>query len=276
MRKESPLKIESREYKLLIKHETFNEGEGAAAIVWDQIVEVANTMPSVRTKGKFDEQETRTILFLDTSDHTLRKNGLLLRQRVGDDGVEYTLKCRSEDRYFVVGTSMTPAKNLRQERKLEEDIAPPFRCRLSQSTTITLTGPEDRKLPTTLRKAAAMFPVLGELSVNGMLCAPGTELSVVSSIIVKEIVFKGGKLVFETANAALTDASVALILWTRGLRDRPAIAELSFRIKESEEGFSRELAAAARTLYTLLLRLDCARRDGMTKTEYIYRDTTAD
>lgn len=266
------MKVGSREYKLLVNHEPFTDPGEAVKAVWDEIEEAARTLPRVRTKGKLDEKETRSIIFLDTPDHTLRRNGLVLRQRAVKEAPEYTLKCRSEDRYFAAGTDVRAADGLEDKPKLEEDIAPPFCCRFSHSVTITV-----RKTPKTLCEATRLFPVLGTLRVDGRRCAPETPLEVVNSIAVDESVWKGGKIVFERDDGAKSEkATVALILWTRGKVERPAVAELSFRIKDSEERFSRSLAEAARSVYTLLLRLDCARREGMTKTEYIYRDATQD
>jgi hypothetical protein len=274
------MKVGSREYKLLVNHEPFTDPGEAVKAVWDEIEEAARTLPRVRTKGKLDEKETRSIIFLDTPDHTLRQNGLVLRQRAVEEALEYTLKCRSEDRYFAAGTDVRAADGLEDKPKLEEDIAPPFCCRFSHSATITVDGNRKstlRKTPKTLREATILFPVLGTLRVDGRRCAPETPLEMVNSITVDESVWKGGKIVFERDGGAKSEkATVALILWTRGKVERPAVAELSFRIKDSEERFSRSLAEAARSVYTLLLRLDCARREGMTKTEYIYRDTTQD
>ncbi len=71
-------------------------------------------------------------------------------------------------------------------------------------------------------------------------------------------------------------ATVALILWSRAKQSRLAVAELSFRIKDSEQRFSRDLAEAARSAYKVLQRLDCSRPEGITKTEYIYRDASHD
>lgn len=274
------MKVESREYKLLVNHEPFADPAAAVKAVWDEIEEAAKTLPMVQTKGKLDEQETRRIVFLDTPDHTLRRNGLVLRQRAVDESLEYTLKCRSEDRYFAAGTDVGAAAGLEGELKLEEDIARPFCCRFSHSASITLA--EDRKsapqkTPKTLREATSLFPVLGTLRTDGRTCAPETVLEVVNSITVDESVWKGGKIVFDTDGEAKSEkATVALILWARGKAGRPAVAELSFRIKDSEEHYSRNLAVAARSLYALLLRLDCSRPEGMTKTEYIYRDAARD
>jgi hypothetical protein len=227
-----------------------------------------------------DEHENRRITFVDTPDHTLRRNGLVLRQRGVDETLEFTLKCRSEDRYFVAGTEVGAADGLDCERKLEEDIAPAFCCRFSHSATIR--GSEDSAAarlttPKTLREAAQLFPLLGNLRADGRPCVPETALEVVHNITVEETVWKGGKLVFERgAGEESVKASVALILWSRGKAGRPAVAELSFRIKEAEERFSRALAEAARSAYSLLQRLDCSRPEGMTKTEYIYRDASVD
>lgn len=70
------MKVESREYKLLVNHEPFADSAEAVKAVWDEIEEAARTLPMVQTKSKLDEKETRHIIFLDTPDHTLRRNGL--------------------------------------------------------------------------------------------------------------------------------------------------------------------------------------------------------
>lgn len=272
------MKVEAREYKLLVEHEPFTDPAKAVEAVWAEIAGTITTLPGVRTKGKLDELETRGNFFLDTPDLTLRRNGLVLRQRGAQDAVEHTLKCRSEDRYFSAGTPVDAAEGLETKTKLEEDVAPPFRCRFSHSATLT-AGAKDPagKTPKTLGEAAALFPVLGTLRIDRLPCPPETALVVVNEIKVDESVWTGGKIVFEQIDAGKAPkAEVALILWTRGKAHRPAVAELSFRIKDGEERYSRELAAAARAVYELLQRLDCARPAGMTKTEYVYRDGSRD
>ncbi|HJZ92693.1 MAG TPA: hypothetical protein VKE40_17590 [Gemmataceae bacterium] len=273
------MKVDSREYKLLVRHEPFADVEAAVAAVWEEIEEAVETLPLVRTKGQLDERESRTIAFLDTPGRTLRRHGLLLRYRVGDGAVKYTLKCRSEDRYFAAETDVGAADGLGGEEKLEEDIAPPFRCRLSRSCTITAADDSEAAfpaMPESLGDAADLFPILGTLRLDGRPCPPETALAPVNGITVTERVWKGGKVVFEAMDMEAYDdkAGLALILWSRGESGRPAIAELSYRIKWAEERFGRELAMAARSFYELLQRLDCARRAGMTKTEYVYRDAS--
>jgi hypothetical protein len=272
------MNVESREYKLLVDHKPFAEPAEALRAIWNEIEEAVNTLETVRTKGKFDESERRNIVFLDTADRTLRRHGLVLRRRAGDDAVEYTLKCRSEDRSFVVGTDVGAAQELNGKAKLEEDIAPPFRCRHSHSATIRLVA--DRataRAPTTLGEASDFFPILGTLRTDGRPCAPETGLAAVNHITVDESVWSGAKLVFDRNDDADAEkATVALILWSRGKHGRPVMAELSFRMKEGEERFGRGLAIAARSAYTLLQRLECSRPEGTTKTDYIYQDGSHD
>jgi hypothetical protein len=271
------MKVESREYKLLVHHEPFADPGKAARAVWDEIGEAAATLGPLQTKGEFEKKKPRRIIFLDTPDHTLRSNGLVLRQRGIDDEAEFTLKCRSEDRYFAAGADVSAAEGLKAVVKLEEDIAPPFVCRFSHSATISANGEgKARKVPRSLQEAAALFPILAGLQVDGRPCAPDTPVKVVNDIVVDETVWKGGKFAFAVGDDKLGKAAVALILWTRGKSARPVVAELSFRLKDSEENYSRALAESARAAFNLLLRLDCARLRGTTKTEFIYRDASRD
>ena len=163
------MKFESREYKMLVKHEPFVAPAEATKAVWDEVEEAVRTLATVRTKGKFDEQETPRIVFLDTPDYTLRRDGLVLRQRVVNKAVEYTLKCRSEDRYLAAGTDVRAADGQESERKLEEDIVPPFRCRFSHSMTITVAedGETARdKMPKTLGEASVFVPMLQRIETG--------------------------------------------------------------------------------------------------------------
>lgn len=272
------MKVDSREYKLLVHHEPFVDPGAAVAEVWGEIENAVGTLPGVRTKGKLDEEESREIFFLDTPNFTLRRFGLILRQRSLGKGVEWTLKSRSEDRYFAAGTDVRPAAGFEDNRKLEEDIAPPFRCRFSHSATVALDAKQAQVAGRTLGDAAMLFPALKLLQVDGRLCDPKTELRTVNDIVVDESTWKGGKIAFDEilVNEKQQKGSIALTAWRRGKGRRPAIAELSFRIKFDEKLFHRELAIAARTVYKLLLRMDCARIGGLTKTEYIYRDNVMD
>lgn len=98
-----------------------------------------------------------------------------------------------------------------------------------------------------------------------------------NGIEVDETVWKGGKFAFESGgDGDPVKATLAVILWTRGKARRPAVAELSFRIKAGDARFTRNLAEAARSAYGLLQRLSFSRPNAITKTEYVYRDAPSD
>ncbi len=264
------MNVISREYKAMLAPDRFEDRSSGAAQFWAELQDLAKSTGEIRAKGELDRKATRTVAFLDTADFTLKHRGLILRQRTGDEGVQYTLKCRSEDRYFAAGTDLRAADGHRAKQKLEEDIAPPFRCRFSHSTTVDLP---DADTPKTLGDAADIFPILGKLRVDAGRCPPDTPLRIVNNTAAYERAYNGAKLIFDRKGDwdDTEEASVALILWSDGKEGRPLVAEASFRLKDTEERFSRELAATAREFYSLMQRLDWCRADGMTKTEYIYR-----
>ena len=72
------------------------------------------------------------------------------------------------------------------------------------------------------------------------------------------------------------EASVALILWSDGNEGRPLVAEFSFRLEDEKERFSRGLSRSARSFFEGVQRLERARPEGRTKTEFIYRDADGD
>jgi hypothetical protein len=92
-----------------------------------------------------------------------------------------------------------------------------------------------------------------------------------------ERVHTGAKLVLDGGERdGPTDAPIALILWSDGPDQPPLVAELSFRLDDKGEDFTRTLAASARVGFERLQRLPLARADGTTKTEYVYGDRRGD
>ena len=112
---------------------------------------------------------------------------------------EYTLKCRSEDRYFAAGADLSTVEGFKADEKLEEDIAPPFRCRFSHSNTVRppkKSGLRRGESPGTLGEAAAFFPALGVVHDERGI-PPDTPLRVVNGITASERVSTGTRLVFK-------------------------------------------------------------------------------
>ncbi|MEQ8789249.1 MAG: hypothetical protein RIC55_23345 [Pirellulaceae bacterium] len=256
-------KIVSREYKVVLNHHMFEEPERAVRIFWKEVQAFA-AAAGVKTKGRFDKQKARRIVFLDTEDHTIRLNGLVLRRRTDRDGVEFTLKCRSPDRYFAADAQVAAAKGLKCETKFEEDIGAPFSSRFSHSCTVGTKVDS----PSTLREAAAIFPALGRLRRDGRRCGPKTRLVAVNALQAYERVIKG-----PTLDLGDEQAEAALILWASARRGRPLVGEFSFRYGDKKERYDGREAERAMRFFLAIQRLDWCRAEGMSKTQYVYRST---
>lgn len=280
------MQVKSREYKVIIDSSWLTDvgasKAGSLADILEDARDLARSLsPSfgLDVAGGFDSSKPkhRTIRFLDTPDFTLRENGLLLRQRVEQDdaGTDYTLKRRTEDRYVAAGKDFTAADGLKPKSKLEEDIGCPFVSRFSHSITVSLDSGHElagERLPATLSAAARLFPGLATVQHDGLPCAPETTLAVVGRAV-HERVFEGPTLRLAPTEGMPTTATIALILWSKTAKGRTLTAEFSFRYKDDNEAFSPEVASAARRYFEGVQRLDWARPDATTKTQYMYGRT---
>jgi hypothetical protein len=187
----------AREYKVIVDGSLLVDVDAALSDIRDDVGGLARSIGLVVTE-KFDAKNPneRTILFLDTSDYTLRENRLLLRQRVKQKNgkTEYTLKCRTEDRYIAAGKDLTPGPGLKHASKLEEDVGVPFVSRFSHSTTVGLDDDSElagENFPEALSAAGRLFPAVLAVQHDGLPCAPGTALAPVNGLKVFERVFTG-------------------------------------------------------------------------------------
>jgi len=270
--------VASREYKLIVDGSLFADVHSGLSEILDDIGDLGRAV-GVMVAEKFStkDPDERTILFLDTPDCTLRENGLLLRQRVKlkNGKTEYTLKCRTEDRYIAAGKDLSPGPGLKHAAKLEEDVGVPFVSRFSHSTTVTLDGDDKlagENFPTTLSAAGRFFPPVLAVQHDELPCTPETALAPVNELKVFERVFKGPVLHFPDGRGrrSSTTGTVALILWSKGKKGRILTAEFSFRCEDDDEAFSPELASAARRFFEGLQRQDWTRPEALTKTQYMY------
>lgn len=278
------MQVTSREYKVIVDSAWFGNQDANLAGILDDILDDTRDLAQslgLGLEAKFDAtkpKEERTIRFLDTPDFTFRQNGLVLRQRVAQRNgeTEYTLKCRTEDRYVALGGDLSEAPGLKAKSKLEEDIGCPFVSRFSHSATVSLKSAHalaGENFPRTLSAAATLYSGLLAVQRDGRPCAPDTTVSPVNGRTFYERVFDGPLLQL-TADKALqspsTQATLALILWSKGKEGRTLTAEFSFRYKDENEAYSPEVASAARRFFEGVQRLDWARPDGSTKTQYLY------
>src|SRR5688572_29705778 len=114
------MKVTSREYKVIIDGGLFADPAAALGVIREETGDLARAV-GAEADGGFaaDDPKERSVLFLDTPDFTLRRNGLLLRRRVKRKSgkTEYTLKCRTEDRYVAAGADLRAGPGLDPERK---------------------------------------------------------------------------------------------------------------------------------------------------------------
>jgi hypothetical protein len=275
------MRVTSREYKVIVDGSLFADVNAGLSDILDDLGALGRSV-GVEVAGKFDDKDPneRSILFLDTPDYTLHENGLLLRQRVKTKSgkTEYTLKCRTEDRYIATGKDLSAIAGLKPDSKFEEDIGVPFVSRFSHSTTVELDEDNDlagQKLPKTLLSAGSkLFPGIRAVNHDGLPCPPETALAPVNSLQVFERFFKGPEVRFPKGrnHRSTTASSVALILWSKGKKGRLLTAEFSFRYQDDNEAFSPEVASAAKRFFEGLQRLDWARPEASTKTQYMYGD----
>lgn len=257
------LRVSRREYKVMLDHRLFTDRKPAAEAFCRELHSCARRLKGVECDGEFKKTKKRVITFLDTRDHTINLNRLVFRQRTDaeSDEVEYTLKCRSPDRYVAAGADVSAAKSLKNTRKFEEDIGSPFVVRFSHSSTTE--GP--KKCPVSLKDAARLFPVLGELQRDGQRCPDGLELFPVNALNPFERVLTGPVLKFHK-----TEAEIALILWSDGPDGRPIVAEFSFRYGQDGEEYSSKVARKAMEWFEEVQRMDWYMPGVRTKTAHVY------
>src|SRR5215510_10752220 len=177
------MRVTSREYKVIVDGSLFTDVVAALNEILDDVGDLAGEV-GLGVTEKFDAKDPneRTILFLDTPDYTLRENGLLLRQRVKQKSgkTEYTLKCRTEDRYIAAGKDLNTTAGLKPESKYEEDIGIPFVSRFSHSTTVGLDDDDElagENFPVTLSAAGRLFSTVLAVRHDGRPCPPETPLA---------------------------------------------------------------------------------------------------
>jgi len=179
------MKLDSREYKLMLKPASFPGTDPEAAIkrfTTQQLVPAIRTMWNASAADELLEKglkpdEKRMVTFKDTSGCELYHNGFAWRERadVKPDGsrsskAEVTLKFRSPDAFLAGGMSLDAGPRAEGVKsKLEEDLSPlavrtgpdkgvianphSVRSQFSRSTT-----QETDRSPTDLAAIAALYP----------------------------------------------------------------------------------------------------------------------
>ncbi len=268
--------ITAREYKLMLNHRWFQDASSAVDSFWEEVSKLADSL-GFGTKGQLtlNKKTSRTVVFLDTVDFSLHRAGYVLRQRIDGDDVELTLKSMSPDPYIASASNVDAAVNLKSSFKFEEDIGAPWRSRFSISTTVELSKSDAlSESDATLADAAKIFPTLAAVTRDRVRLHPELRLQPVNALHAYETLYEDAKLVFIDGPIE-QKSSAALILWASSKKGRPLVAEFSFRIKRSDNGFQPVHCRQAKEFFEALQIMDWHLPSGLTKTQYAYRNRHA-
>jgi hypothetical protein len=275
------IKLDSREYKLMLAPGKF-AGEDEAAKVVDRFWHEA-LKPIIdgrldtrhdgtpRSKNAFKpDSEQRHVLFRDTEDCLLDHNGYSFRERVrlknGDEksNREVTLKFRTPDLFLASETALK-GSNEEASTKFEEDIAPVIVSTFDQSahTSRVVVQPRSMRSLFSLSTKETVgpdetFEVLGDVmqaypDLRANLRKAGAPNDVAGSRLVAGIVIQ--ELVFEGAKVDLgqdTDAEFALTLWYSQNHEKssePLTAEISFKYDTDDGRVNEAVAQRALKLF---------------------------
>lgn len=259
------LRISRREYKVMLDQRLFIDRKASVRDFFRELHACARRLKGIEWDGKTKKTKKRELVFLDTPDYTIALNRLIFRKRTElakPKVTEYTLKCRSPDRYVAAGAELKEGKGFKDQPKFEEDIGSPFTVRFSHSNTIE--GPD--KSPKTLKTAAELFPIIGQLKRDDDPVAGNVELRPVNALSPFERVYHGPVLKFSDV-----EAEVALILWSDGREGRPLVAEFSFRYEQKNENFPVKTAKRAMEFFEEIQRMDWCLPGARTKTQFAYQ-----
>ena len=163
-------RVDSKEYKLLLRVEQFADRTKGVNQFWSGVLGVAEQI-QLPVSGSMTKLKERRVRFLDTKDFCLwKKYHFIFRERIDleSDGTEekrkkVTLKYRAEDIDAAAAIDVSSTTGKKREEKLEEDISPPRVSKFSKS------GSTEIKTKKKLKKVSDMadaFPVLKELPIQ--------------------------------------------------------------------------------------------------------------
>ena len=256
--------ITSREYKLMLNVDRFQERESSSLAFW-QLVQFLALKQSAKVIKEQHEEEKRITWYLDTPEFALRKQGFVLRVREESDkkGKEYktTLKYRSSDRYLSASTNV--ASSMEGKFKFEEDILPPFRSKFSHSHSI-----KTKKLPDleSMGDLMDIFPGLKELNLRKK-----TPVNIVNGLQVQEIVRKVAQLEFGEPLKVNLGLSFWYLFGEAG--ELPLVGEFSFDYEDetkSEQFPLPVVVGTNRWFQSLQKQSGWFNFNATTKTSYVY------
>ena len=213
--KESNLPVTSREYKLMLNTDRFNDRNKGAKTFFD-LIEFLINKEGGRVVEKQDKEERRQTSYLDTPQFALRQNGFSLRLREESaTRFQINLKCRAADRYISAAQDLSSSEA--GKIKFEEDILPPFTSKFSHSNSV-----ESAEMPQlkTMKEVVSLFPGLASLNLD-----EETAVKTANDFKALEVVRKLCKFQFGEPDVLKASLSFWYLL---GDADWPLVAEFSF------------------------------------------------
>ncbi len=277
-------RVTSREYKLILKSECFqNRGEGAAAF-WAAVQTLLTRDNPLACESQHDERR-RLTWYLDTPGRDLERCGYILRVREEEGEkkpFKITLKYRHGDRYLSAHQQiLLGLKDVVDEKdvKFEEDVVAPFGSKFSHSVSRRKKTLQAGDLDT-VADAVGLFPVLGSLGLDptAALVNPGDSTAHEIMRLIGRFTLDGTPLPPMPADPAKDTAfKASMTFWYPDDGNRlPDVAEFSFDYEADLDTNDRALeeyravvVAGADRLYLGLQELkDWVDPTGTTKTQF--------
>ena len=292
------IELDSREYKLMLRAGEFagsDPGQAVERFTTDQLVPAVGSRWNLDAanelmRKKLEVGERRIVRFWDSGECLLYQHGYAWRERVDTDEhdtraneIELTLKFRSPDMFLAAGMPLKAKNGARNvDSKIEEDLGPvsvrggpeegavakprSARSQFSRSTKQTVS-PD--KVPTSLAGIADLYPSF-EDELRAAIGGFDTSALLEPSPEYRELVYESSKLIV----AKDVKARFALTLWYKDVenRDRPALAEVSFKYDAKNGGVPDEVARRALALLLAMQDLPWAEPSAPAKTALVSCD----
>ncbi len=261
------MELSSREYKILLKPENFEDMEKGIGKFWKSVKKLAKEEGLEVDSTYSDEAgDPRFVTYLDTPDFALNKLGYTLRRRqkhefkAGEDrGKKYelTLKYRNSDVNISSGKDVNPAESFEGSVKFEDDIVAggsTIKNVYSKSGTVELK----EETGNSLEDYIDIFPGLKETGISSE-----SQLGKVNNKKIEEYKAELGEIDF----GGVTGKASLSVWYNQGKDKNPVIGEFSFSYdindSENKDKINNFVKAIQRELSSSIA-------DGITKTELIY------
>lgn len=253
---------DSREYKILLAAKNFSDPSSGVQSYVQLLIETAGELDIPFSAGPGRSPDyTREVLFYDTRDFELYKNGYILRQRYrrSDKKYDLVLKFRSDSLHEAQQAEVYAGAEYKDDIELQEDIIP-----AGHNSGLISKFSLSNKLKTSLGHVeqsisglSSVFPPLMKLGIPEK-----TKLEIVNGRRIIEKKYSPGLLSISDK----TDLEAVLSVWF--LNGKVLVAEFSFTAPIKSDKFNKKV----RDFFLAMNRKSAAwKQTGATKTSLIYK-----